>query len=125
MCFRHFRPGELEGYSDLVQRFIESPAFATAPYELLDALETRTTKHFSLTCMVCERFLDIFAGEVKDRYSLRGLQAMTVGKLILAVYRYSKQEKDDELQFRSLDVIDHLTRLGVLDMNQPDGEHGR
>jgi hypothetical protein len=116
MCFRHFQAGELEGCSDLVQKFIDSPAFATTPYELLDALERTATKHSSLTCMVCEKFLDIFASEVKDRYSMRGLHATSVGKLILAVYRYSKQEKDEELLIRSLDVIDHLTRLGLLDL---------
>jgi hypothetical protein len=79
----------------------------------------------TLTCMVCEKFLDIFASEVKDRYGTRAIQAIAVGKLILAMYRYSKQEKDEELLVRSLDVIDHLTRLGVLDMNHREGENDR
>lgn len=72
-----------------------------------------------MTCTVCEKFLDIFANEAEDRYSKRALQAGTVVKLILAVYSYSRRERDENLLARSLNVIDRLAQIGVLDLNQP------
>jgi len=118
-CFRYFESGEMEGFSDLVEEFIQTPAFATVPYELLHALERTVSKHSGLTCTVCEKFLDILASEVEDRYSLKTLQAGIAGKLILAVYSYSQKERNEDLLTRSLDVIDRLAQMSILDLNQP------
>lgn len=117
-CFRYFEGEELQGYSDLVEEFIQSPAFATAPYELLHALERTASKHSELTCTVCEKFLDIFASEMEDRYGMRALQAGIARKLILAVYSHSQRERNKDLLARSLNVIDRLARIGILDLNQ-------
>jgi hypothetical protein len=60
--------------------------------------------------------VDIFASEMEDRYGMRALQAGIAGKLILAVY--SQREKSKDLLVRSLNVIDRLARIGILDLNQ-------
>ena len=117
-CFRYFEGEELQGYSDQVEEFIQSLAFATAPYELLHALERTALKPPELTCTVCEKFLDIFASEIADRHGVRALQAGIAGKLVLAVYSHSQRERNQDLLARSLNVIDRLARIGILDLNQ-------
>ena len=62
-----------------------------------------------MTCMVCERFLDRFAGEARDIRTRHAGDARTVVKLIFRTYQ---QHQQDEWTVRSLDLIDRLCLEG-------------
>ena len=84
----------LEGYSDLIESFCNSRAFAGGAFGLLQSLEESRSHLPGIICLVCERSLD---HPSRDAYA--------VGKLIFRTYH---QHQSDEWTARILDLIDRL-----------------
>jgi hypothetical protein len=109
-CFHGFEGDELGAYENLVDTFVQSPAFASHYFHLIHALDQTTAKLTKATCSVCERFLNIFGREASDIRTGHAADVDMVCRLIVRVY---SQTRDEELQTRCLDVIDHMVQMRV------------
>jgi hypothetical protein len=104
-CFHGFEGEELGAYEGLVDTFVQSPAFASHYFNLIHALDQTTAKLPKVTCLVCERFINVFRREAGDIRTGHAADADIVCRLIVRVY---SQTRDNELQTRCLDVIDRM-----------------
>ena len=109
-CFRQLQDETLGTYGDLIAAFCDSSAYQEDSSWILHRLEESRGWLPGMTCMVCERFLDRFAGEARDIQTSHAGDAPTVAKLIFRTYQ---QHQSDEWTSRSLDLIDRLCLEGI------------
>ena len=112
-CFRQLKHAVLDTYGGLLAAFCDSRAFHEgSSWWVLRTLEESLSRLPGTTCLVCEKFLDRFAGEARD-IRTRGVgDAFTVAKLIFRTYQ---QHQNDEWTSRSLTLIDRLCLEGLGD----------
>ena len=110
-CSRQLNNDVFDTSGDLIAAFCDSRAFHEgASWWLLRTLEESLGRLPGTTCLVCEKFLDRFAGEARD-IRTRGVgDAFTVAKLVFRTYR---QHQNDEWTCRTLNLIDHLCLEGI------------
>ena len=104
-CFRQLRDETLDDYGDLIATFCDSRAFQKDSFSILHTLEASPGRLPGMTCEVCEKFLDRFAGEARDIQTSRAGDTPIVAKLIFRTYQ---QHQNDGWTSRSLDLIDRL-----------------
>ncbi len=104
-CFRRVQDTPLDAYSDLMEAFCKSKAYGDDPASILSTLDASRERLPGATCVVCEKFLDRFAGEAQDPRSDRHADALTVAALAFRTYQ---QHQDDEWTSRALNLIDRL-----------------
>ena len=104
-CFRHVKDSPLDPYGDLMEAFCKSRAFRDDPASILETLDASRDRLPGTTCLVCRKFLDLFAEEARDPRSDRHADALTVATL---AFRTCHQHQDDEWTSRALDLIDRL-----------------
>ncbi len=114
-CFRGLEAVGLVEYDNLVAKFARSRAFANAPYHLIDALIEDTGPLPEATCFVCERFIEVFAGEARTIQTRAGGEAGRVSQLIVRVYT---QSRDQVVQGRCLDLMDRMAAAGILGFDE-------
>lgn len=85
-CFFRFEGDQLSEYVNLVEAFVESPAFETDCDDLIYALEKTTAKLPDVTCLVCEKFISTFGSSAADIRTNSAANADTVGQLLIRVY---------------------------------------
>jgi hypothetical protein len=107
-CFFKFEGGELSNYTDLIQAFVDSPAFTANCHDLIYALEKTTAKLPDVTCLVCEKFVDSFGSATADIRTSSAADADIISELLIRVY---SQNKNQALQSRCLDVVDRMAQL--------------
>ena len=105
-CFRWFDGRDLEEYADLVNRYIESPAFTTQVNPLIAALKKTTANVPELIVAACERFFDLSAGDMPN---MNAIDTRTVADLVVRAY---SQTSDGQIRSRCLDLIDRMHVLG-------------
>ena len=113
-CFRRFQGSQLEGYDDLISRFVSSDVFSSNTFPLLVALERTTAKLPEVTLLACERFIDIVGLAAGDIRTSEAGDANTVIKLTLRTYQ---QSSDGAIRGRCLDLIDKLMQNGAYGMH--------
>jgi hypothetical protein len=109
-CFSQFEGNELAQYTNLIEQFVNSPAFSTSCYSLIHALEKTTAKLPEATCLVCEKFVESFGIESGDIRTSTAGDSNTISKLLIRVY--SQNSRNSELQSRCLDVVDRMIEMG-------------
>ncbi|WP_445242838.1 NACHT domain-containing protein [Microcoleus sp. POL10_C6] len=110
-CFLHFEGDELGDYISLVEAFVDSSAFFSDDYNLINALEETTAKlPEAVTYRVCNRFIEGLKSDDAEVSKRGRLEADKVSKLLLQLY---SQSKDQELQLHCLDLIDFMTQMEV------------
>lgn len=114
-CFFKFEGDELGDYTDLVQAFVDSPAFTANCHDLIYALEKTTAKLPAITCLVCERFVDSFGSSTADIRTSSAADADIISELLIRVY---SQSKNQALQSRCLDVVDGMAQLGTYGLDK-------
>jgi hypothetical protein len=110
-CFHGFEGKDLGAYEELVNAFVQSPAFASHYFHLIYALDQTTAKLPNVTCLACERFLNTFGRESGDIRTGHAADANMVCRLIVRAY---SQTRDEGLQTRCLDVIDRMVQTRAL-----------
>ena len=111
-CFRQLEGEDLNTYSELIAKFCDSKASQEDSFPVLRTLEESLRRLPGTTCLVCEKFLERFAGEARDIRTHRAGDSPTVAKLVFRTYQ---QHQNDEWTARSLDLIDHLCLEGIGD----------
>ena len=114
-CFQKTKDEGLESYGDLIELFCSSNAFQDHPFWILDALEESLHWLPTMTCMVCESFLDRFSEEATNSGTSRFGGSDTVSKLVFRMYQ---QSQSGEWASRSLDLIDRLCLEGIDDVGR-------
>ena len=109
-CFGQLRDETINTYGELIAAFCDSRAYQDDSFWILHKLEESRGWLPGTTCMVCDKFLDRFAGEARDIRTHRAGDARTVAKLIFRTYQ---QHQQDEWTGRSLDLIDRLCLEGI------------
>lgn len=104
-CFDSLGNESLEIYEELIKSFCDSRAFEDDSTSLVETMERSSARLPGITCAVCERFLDRFAGEARDIRTSRFADADAVGKLVFRTYQ---QHENNEWGNRALDLIDRL-----------------
>ena len=94
LCFDRIPDDSIESYTDLVEAFCDSRAFATGARSLIRALEKSRGRLPGMTCMVCERVLD---RPSRNTFAVANL-----------IFRTYQQHQNDEWASRALDLIDRL-----------------
>ena len=110
--FGNLADDALDTYVDLIETFCNSTAFQEDSFSLLHALQVSLGRLPGMTCVVCEKFLDRFAGEARDIRTRRAGDSYTVTKLVFRTYQ---QHQNDEWTPRSLDLVDRLCLEGIGD----------
>jgi hypothetical protein len=109
-CFSQFEGNELAQYTNLIEQFVNSPAFSTSCYSLIHALEKTTAKLPEVTCLVCEKFVESFGIKSGDIRTSSAGDSNTISKLLIRVY--SQNSRNSELQSRCLNVVDRMIEMG-------------
>jgi hypothetical protein len=107
-CFHGYEGEELGAYEGLLKAFVPSPAFASQYFHVISALEKTTAKLPEITCLACERFLDIVGQGAADIRTHHAANAAIVSRLIIRVY---SQARDEALQTRCLNAIDRMAQM--------------
>lgn len=107
-CFHKLSSDQLCAEVELIDKFIESPAFEHAANFLLMALERAVDRLPGIVCRIPERALELFRAQ-KDRVH-RPWWTHQMSTLILRLYN---QTRDPEIRRRCLDGIDSMIELGV------------
>lgn len=114
-CFFKFDGDELGDYTDLIQAFVDSPAFTANCHDLIYALEKTTAKLSDVTCLVCEKFVDSLGSATADIRTSSAADADIISELLIRVY---SQSKEQSLQSRCLDVVDRMAQLGTYGLDK-------
>ncbi len=117
-CFRHLVENDLEEFTDLADKFIESPAFESGQEDLIWAFENTTSKLPDITYKICKKFIDSINTQGR-RYT--GLED-DVSQLILRIYL---QNKDNDLGLKCLDLIDIVIEKGSYVINRELANYDR
>ncbi|MCP4598419.1 hypothetical protein [Neptuniibacter sp.] len=115
-CFDRFKGDELGEYTELVEAFVNSKAFATNRYGFFRVCENTTARLPEVTILICEKFLeqtDIDAGDIRTRATI---DSSTISKLVIRVY--SQNQEDENIQSRCLDVIDRMAQIRAYGLSQ-------
>jgi hypothetical protein len=107
-CFHGFKGEELGAYEEMTETFVQSPAFASHYFNLIHALDLTTAKLPKLTCSACEQFLHTFGQVAGDIRTGHAADADIICRLIVRGY---SQARDEALQTRCLNVIDHMVQM--------------
>lgn len=121
-CFMGFEGNELRDYADLVEAYIESPAFEPGFNPLIDALRDSTANMPNETLLACERWFDLAgtsAGDVSTRVSA---DSSTVINLVIRVY---SKATTDEVKSKCLDLIDKAKLLGAYGVDRVEDTFDR
>jgi hypothetical protein len=89
---------------ELVDKFIESAAFADHMDDLIDGLEVITSRLPPSTLKACQRAVDIAANELGDFRTARAGLSQGLIKILLRLYR----QGDNETRTHCLDIVDSL-----------------
>ena len=100
----------MTGFVRLIEAFVYSRAFAKHYHDIIYPLTQTTTPLPAVTCVVCERFLEIVGFDAADIRTGSSADAHQVSQLIVRVY---SQTTDSALQARCLDVIDRMMEIGA------------
>jgi hypothetical protein len=98
-CFHGFEGEEVGAYEELVDAFVQSPAFASHYFHLIYALDQTTAKLPHATYLACEKFFNTFGREAGDTRTGHAANADMVCRLIIRVY---SQTRDEEVRSRCL-----------------------
>jgi hypothetical protein len=120
-CFYKFEEDELKDYTNLIEKFVQSPAFETDSYDLIYALENTTAKLPETTYLVCDRFVQNMLAEQSQEREF-GRDASTISELLVRLY---SQTKDKKLQSQCLDLIDRLFEMSVYGLDKALHEYER
>ncbi|MGC2236179.1 MAG: NACHT domain-containing protein [Pyrinomonadaceae bacterium] len=114
-CFRKLRNDQLGEYINLVDSFVKSEAFTEEHDLLFYALEKSTIPLPELSCLAFERFLEIAGIAVADISTHAAAESYQVSKLLIRLY---SQSKDPHIQTRCLNLIDTLSQIKALGLNE-------
>lgn len=114
-CFRTFEASEIGDQISLIEAFVQSPTFVTEHGHVIDALRKSTATLPDITYLVCERFLDIAGADAADIRTRSAVEAEHISQLIVRLY---SQSRNDEMQTRCLNLIDHMTQLHIIGLDK-------
>ncbi len=109
-CFGSLRGEDMADFVRLIEAFVQSRAFAKHYRAIIYPLTQTTIKLPAVTCVVCERFLEIVGFDAADIRSGSSADAHQVSQLLVRAY---SQSTDTTFQARCLDVIDQMTQIGA------------
>lgn len=102
---------ELDSYSNLIDRFVETEAFSDGGHDLIWALEKTTSKLPTSTYRVCERFIQGITDEDAQKRSGALRDISSVSQLLVRLY--SQNSRDPVIQSQCLDLIDQMIEIGA------------
>ena len=97
---------ELREYVDLIEKYIQSPAFEPEHNPLFDALEKTTANMPYLVLLACERVFELAADKTGDISTAVAGTSNAIAKLIVRIY---SRTTDPSLRSRCLDIIDKMS----------------
>lgn len=121
-CFLNFADADFESYRDLLEAYIESPAFPSQHDDMLRRLEESTWQLPNVIIRLAERFLKVCGAEAGDLSKAAAGDAPTVAKLVMRLYN---QSREDGVRSHCLDLIDEMERLSILGIDRELMEHDR
>ena len=104
-CFDRFSGNTLVSYEDLVDAFVQSPAFKDGHHDLIQALTRTTARMPNAILSAAETFIATFGTAAADIRAGVSTYSSDIAQLALRVY---KQETDSSARQRCLDLIDKL-----------------
>lgn len=121
-CFEGWTGSQLGGYERLIEVYVQSPTFMTNPHLLIQALKEASVQLPEITCIVCEKYLDMMSTDDGKRFLPYGIRGGTIDTLLLRVY---SQQRKPTLQTRCLDLIDRVLQYDDQGLSQILGEYDR
>jgi hypothetical protein len=107
-CFRQITNVQFSKEVELVEGFINSPAFAQGVNELVLAVESSTVPLPDVICRLPERVIELYRLEVSDGPIDASWWTHMMPPLVLRLY---EQTKTPKIQARCLDLIDAMIDL--------------
>ena len=105
-CFYGLEGQELREYVDLIEKYIQSPAFEPEHNPLFDALEKTTANMPYLVLLACERVFELAADKTGDISTAVAGTSNAIATLIVRIY---SRTTDPSLRSRCLDIIDKMS----------------
>lgn len=121
-CFAEFADADFDEFRELLEAYIESPAFPSQRDDVLRRLVESTWQLPNVILRLAERFLHVCGAEAGDLSKAAAGDAPTVAKLVMRLY---SQSRDDSVRSRCLDLIDEMERLNVFGIDRELMEHDR
>lgn len=123
-CFIDLDQRHLANYSNLIEAFIDSPAFLNKSFALIQ-LFTKTEKggfDEQLAFKVCQRFVEIATSEVSNRLNGYSTQFKNISQIIVQIY---SQTRNSKLKSDCLNIIDCLYQFNVYGLEEATKEYDR
>ena len=114
-CFVDFHDQDVAEHRQFIEAFILSQAFATNPFPLLHASMETGLKDDVLTCLVCERFLDVTGSALVDIRTHASAYAHRIGEVLAQIY---KRTDVADMRTRCFVLIERMAQAGVRGMTQ-------
>lgn len=121
-CFRSLDRMSIAPYEKLVRTFALSPAFADAPYSLIQAMTDDTAPLPKAVCLVGETFVTVFSGEARTIQTRAGGEAGRVSQLVIRLYSQTTVPK---VLTRCLDLVDRMIATGIFGVDDALGKYER
>lgn len=112
-CFRKMDGSQLQQHSELLDKFVTSPAFGLERNPLLDALDACQGLLPQSTLTVLETYLDQATVETSHVSRASAMDSSHVSKLTFRIY---EQSPNTASRNRCLDLIDRMERLWFYDV---------
>ncbi|MEW6211624.1 MAG: ATP-binding protein [Acidobacteriota bacterium] len=114
-CFHRLDEKQLEEHVDLIDVFIDGPAFTKAAPDFIRTLGKATFRLADVTCRACEKFIDLAGSDTADFRTRGPLVSAEASKLLIRMY---SQSSDTSLQSRCLDLIDRMIETGSYGLHE-------
>lgn len=109
-CFYSIGHASLGEFTELVRRFIESPAFVSNHGNLIRVLDKTATELPEITLRACQRFLEVVGSSAADIRTASAADAEVISRLVVRLY---SQSLDETLRTKCLDLLDSMIVTGV------------
>ena len=121
-CFLHLDDEDFNQYVQIIQAYIDSPAFPSEHDDLLRRLGDSQWQLPEVTIRLAERFVTALGAEAGDVSTAAASDASTVSKLVVRLYA---QSTDESIRSKCLDLIDEMERLAFFGIDSQLAEHDR
>ncbi len=121
-CFLSFEGSDIRDFQNLIKAFINSPAFKESSYSLFYAMNKASVIVPEITLEACEQLYGMSNESVdqKDGETFAGY--IEIPELVIRVYGRCV---DQSTKTRCLDLIDQMTLLGTLGLDNINAEFDR
>lgn len=121
-CFRHIDYDDIGSYCDIIEYFIESPAFLAGADHLIFALVNSNCKIPEISIDVCKKFFDLTGIQSSNISNSAAGVSYEISRILARLYN---QNVSEDIKSMCLNLMDHMIQLRALGLSEVLYEYER